>query len=54
VIVNLQLEVRKWEQLNTEVAFSHAMKAEAYEQSLVSQGTLVADHVEGRLVMCML
>jgi len=43
---NLQLEVMKHEPINIEVALSHAIKVELYEQSLVCQGTLASDHDE--------
>jgi len=45
---NLQLEVMKREPPFIEAAISHTIKVETYEQSLVSQATLVADQDEGR------
>ena len=40
---NLQLEVMKHKPLNIEAALSYAIKVEAYEQSLVCQGTVAYD-----------
>ena len=40
---HLQLEVMKREPVNIEAAVSCAIKVEAYEQSLVCQGTLATD-----------
>jgi len=44
---NLQLEVMKQEPPNVEVALSHAIKVEAYEQSLACQGTLATEQDDG-------
>jgi len=38
---NMLLEVMKWEPQNVEAALSHAIKLEAYEQSLSCQGNSV-------------
>jgi len=38
----------KRELINFEAALNHAIKVEAYEQSLMCQGTLASDHDEGR------
>ena len=45
---NLQLEVMKCKPPNVDAMLSHAIKVEAFEQSLACQGTFVTDQDDGQ------